>query len=552
MRKIASLLLAIILIAAGTFVQFSCKKKPDTSVDPIYMKTDLPRHELKHDLYYQLNLRDRSIELVFSEDLEDATVFGNIRFQDLSGDLTNYIDLYQSGNKVVMMFWPEFELKRGWVYEILLLPGLRSRSGLSMKDETIIECRTGTAHGVQSAPALINSSVSRDAIAIISDIHMGDQRAYNNDYCWFGKNQAALESFLDYVVSDTSEIRQVVILGDLFDEWLVPYTISPFDPAVNISSTRDFFNAVAGATVNENIFDRLKAVVNHDSVELIYVPGNHDMLGTEDILHEIIPDASWKGGPDGLGEYSPLPGMLFEHGHRYDFFNCPQPLVNAGHKLPPGYFVSRLYAKGMMDAASNDKSVEQVSGSFEFRAAWDIAFLYTLTHFHMDIPDVFDKNIRMGGINGYVENMSFHETKNMYAASIEEYWPATQEQNEVPVPMSCCLNAIWNGHSDLFTAAETQYMKQPPAPEAYKIIAFGHTHEAMLEVYPKGKSYSSIYANSGTWIDVDQCSYPVRTYLLITPKAWTGSKIDVVGLYQFNPDGQGAHKPHKLAEESID
>jgi hypothetical protein len=207
----------------------------------------------------------------------------------------------------------------------------------------------------------------------------------------------------------------------------------------------------------------------------------------------------------------------------------------------------------MMDAGKGDKSVGQVSGSFEFIAAWDIAFLYTITHFRMDVPDVFDKNIQMGGIDHYFEPMSFHGTKEMYAASIEDYWEATQARNQVPVPGSCCFHAIWNGHSDLFTAAKTQYMKQPPSPKAYKIIAFGHTHRAMLEVYPKGSHFSSIYANSGTWIDADQNSpHPVRTYLLITPKAWTGSKIDVVGLYQYNPDEQGTFRPHKLAEESID
>jgi len=552
MKKLAFLLMVVLLITAGAFIQFSCKKKPDTEVQPVYLKAELSGHELKHDLYYALPLRNRSIEIVFSEDLADASLDGNVILRDKNGELTHNVDIHQVSNQAMITFKPEFNLKPGWKYEIVLLPGIKSAKGKSLLKETILECRTGTGHAEEGLLAQSTAAGQRNAIAVISDIHMGDQRAYTNGYCWFGKNQAALELFLDYVVSDTSPIRQLVILGDLFDEWLVPYTISPFDSSINITNTRDFFNAVAGATVNENIFDRLKNVVNHDSVKLIYVPGNHDMLGTEDILHELIPDASWEGGPEGLGKYSPFPEMILEHGHRYDFFNCPQPLVNQGHKLPPGYFVSRLYAKGMMDASSSDKSLEQASGSFEFDVAWDIAFLYTIAHFRMTIPDVFEKNILMGGIDGYFDDRSFHETKQMYNASIKEYWPATQGQNEVPVPMSCCLNAIWNGHSDLYSAAETQFMKQPPAPYAYKVVAFGHTHEAMLEVYPKGKKYTSIYANSGTWIDADQTKHPVRTYLMITPKAWTGSDIDVVGLYQFNPDASAGYKPHKLGEESID
>ena len=51
--------------------------------------------------------------------------------------------------------------------------------------------------------------------------------------------------------------------------------------------------------------------------------------------------------PD-LVVYSPTEDIMLEHGHRYDFMNCPEPLVNDGHILPPGFFISRLYAQGYM------------------------------------------------------------------------------------------------------------------------------------------------------------------------------------------------------------
>ena len=161
-------------------------------------------------------------------------------------------------------------------------------------------------------------------------------------------------------------------------------------------------------SVNENIFHKLNAIANDDNVDLIYVPGNHDMLGTADILHEIIPNALWEGGPEGLGRYLPFPEMIFEHGHRYDFFNCPHPLVNEGHELPPGYFVSRLYAQGMMTSAGSEKTASDISGSFEFRVAWDIAYFYTIAHFMMDLPDANAHNIMMGGIDDYFDPFSFN------------------------------------------------------------------------------------------------------------------------------------------------
>lgn len=544
-------LFILILFLSGILIQLSCKKKSDTDLQPVYMQVDLPRHEFRHDLYYRLPHDERSIELDFNVPLDANTIPGNILFSDQDGELSDHYDLQQTGNQVLLMFHPDFELKDGWKYYLSITNELKSTNGLSLPEAFVLECRTNVKPMPAPGSVLNGDSTQRYTIAIISDIHMGDPRANSNNYCWFGKNKEALEDFLDYVL-DGSHIKQLVILGDLFDEWLVPYTISPFDSSVNITSTREFFLAVAGSSVNENIFHKLNAIANDDNVDLVYVPGNHDMLGTADILHEIIPNAAWEGGPEGLGRYSPFPEMILEHGHRYDFFNCPHPLVNEGHELPPGYFVSRLYAQGMMTSAGSEKTASDISGSFEFRAAWDIAYLYTIAHFMMNLPDAHAKNILMGGIDGYLNPMSFDGAEDMYAANIEDFWPATQAQNQVPVPIACCFHAIWNGHSDLYTAAETQYMKQPPSPETYKIVGFGHTHEPMLEVYPKGNGFTSIYANSGSWIDADQSSHKVRTFLLLTPKAWTGSELDVVGLYQYNLNTDNKYKPVWLAEESID
>ena len=147
--------------------------------------------------------------------------------------------------------------------------------------------------------------------------------------------------------------------------------------------------------------------------------------------------------------------------------------------------------------------------------------------------------------------------RNSIACIIEDFWAATQVKNAVPVPIECCLQAIWNGHSDLFIAAKTEYMKQPPAPTAYKVVAFGHTHEPMLKVYPPGKQYTSIYANSGSWINADDCNHAVRTYLIINPAEWTGSDLDVVMLYQYNLNSNSGnpdppYEPVLLSEESID
>ena len=177
----------------------------------------------------------------------------------------------------------------------------------------------------------------RNSILAISDVHMGDERATDGNYCWFGKNADALKNLLDSVLYG-NQIRELVIHGDLFDEWIVPYSISPVDPEIGINSSLDYFQAIAESPVNVEIFDRLRLIASSSEIDLIYIPGNHDMEITQDFIEEIIPGITWKGDVQGLGKYSPVDDIIMEHGHRYDFFNCPQPLVNPNHKLPPGYF----------------------------------------------------------------------------------------------------------------------------------------------------------------------------------------------------------------------
>ena len=207
----------------------------------------------------------------------------------------------------------------------------------------------------------------------------------------------------------------------------------------------------------------------------------------------------------------------------------------------------------MEQQASLPKELWEYHGDIEFLAAWEIALLYTLVHFDMPVPDMQTENVLMSGIDGYTNAFSFDGARDMYAADIEDQWDATQTLNEVPVHLGCCIQAIWNGHSDLFLPAMEEYVI-PPAPKTYKVIAFGHTHEPMLAVYPSGQDFTAIYANSGSWINSDESSYEVRTFLMIRPGAWTGSDLDVVSLYQYNLDtenGNSTYEPVLISEESV-
>jgi len=542
-----SIFLWIMVFAGHLFLQQSCKKT-ETPVEPVYLTVNLPRSVMYNETYYSLKYQERSIELDFSQPVDSATISGNISFSDKGGPLDALIGTISSGRKVILAFHQDFQLQSGWKYRVTIQTGLKSTSGISLKSVTDIEIRTTTAlFGVE------NDSTVRNSIVCISDIHMGDPRATALGYSWFSKNAPALDSLLDRVTT-CPQVRQLVILGDLFDGWVIPYRISPFDNEAGIYNIRDYFFSIANAPVNSSIVNKLRAIASGGEIQLVYVSGNHDMLLTQEILQEIIPGVIWQGDSPGLGHYSPVNEIVMEHGHRYDFFNCPQPLTNPGHMLPPGYFVSRLDAEGVMEHPGQFmKEAGEGSGQVEFLTAWTAAIEYLKYKYSLTVA-ADSANILMGGVDGYANPFSFNGVRDMYAANIETVWPSTESVNAIPVTMPV-LMAILDGSIDLSLTAAYEYM-QSQSPMRYKIVVFGHTHNPMVKVYPAGKNYTGIYANTGSWVNVELTSKPVRTFLVIKPGEWTGSELDVVSLFQYNLDsGSGnpvpGYIPVLIAEESI-
>jgi len=545
-KKILVLLLTILMISSMIFILSSCSKSVEP--DEETLSFSFPLLSKKHDLYFHLDHEARSIELLFNENIDQQTVAGNIILSDQTGFLNAEYNIEVIGKIVTLQFNDDYSLHDGWKYLLNITKGLKSINGISLKEDETIELRTtGKPIDFTGYSSTIRDTIQRNAIVCISDLHMGDNRATTNNYCEFNSNAQALEDFLDFILINP-KVKQLVICGDLLDEWMVPYDIAPFDSLVGIHNSEDYFQAIANNPVNLPIFDKFRDIANHNDIDLVYIPGNHDMLVTQDIIEGIIPGIIWEGNVAGLGIYSPLDDIIMEHGHRYDLFNCPQPLVNNGHMIPPGYFITRLYAKGMASQNSYKPSeFIPAKGSFEFFAAWNIAFLKVLSDFNMECPEMNSPNVKMTGLDDYYDNFSFNEAYDMYAANIEDLWQQTQSVNQVPVPIDV-LTGIWNG-LDLSGTPIIEYMINPSTSQ-YKIIIFGHSHYPHLMVYPSGQNYTSVYANSGSWVDPEYSEYDVRTFVVLCPGEWTGSEIDVLMLYKYDPDGLG-YAPVLISEESI-
>ena len=554
----------ILALAIFAFLGLLCGCLTDKgSDDPLYLTADLESLPRAQGFYYSLDSGARTIAVAFNMQVNPDTVQGNVLLSDRTGSLAGNYGLSVEGNRVLLHLNDGFRLKPGWKYTLSIDKSVRSDQGTRLAEDAIFELRTAAdtpfAEGIGTPPV---ADAGRTSIVVISDIHMGDARAQAEGYCWFGENKDALLDLLTRL-KDNPGVRDLVILGDLFDEWLIPFDSPPFDGAV--TDSQDYFRSIRNAPTNTGIFDVLAEIAAGGDTNLVYVRGNHDMLMDSATLAELLPGAIFKGQIDGLGSYTPVDGVVMEHGHRYDFFNCPQPLANPGHILPPGFFVSRMWAAGMKaQAGPGALSAEQLArGPFgdqeiEFPLAWDLALLYSEAQFPaLTPPDLNTPVIRMTGIDGLTGPLPFNDAKGAYVnGNIETLWPQTQARNGVQAPMPVFVSIV-NGHSDLLFEADAEYLTNKD--RGVRIVVFGHTHEHMLKEYPAFGPPTGIYANSGSWVNeasagyIGGCADKVRTVVVVSPAAWTGSDLDVVTLYQYSRTAdKTSWQAVKLAEGSLD
>jgi UDP-2,3-diacylglucosamine pyrophosphatase LpxH len=161
---------------------------------------------------------------------------------------------------------------------------------------------------------------------VISDIHMGTNVPTN----WYQQSihEPYLINILQYVISNRSEIDELIILGDLFDFWTYPPDMKP--PSANDIIVANPAILGPGGLISQ-VLDALNGNVS-------YVRGNHDITTTQDDLngignsvHKVIlqPDIYLKDG------------VIYTHGNLFTMFNAPDISTNPPQPIPAGHFVTR-------------------------------------------------------------------------------------------------------------------------------------------------------------------------------------------------------------------
>ena len=393
---------------------------------------------------------------------------------------------------------------------------------------------------------LVNGTSERSLIVVISDVHLGADIAYAE----INKNLENLKNFLEQVRTSPN-VKELIIAGDLLDEWFVPAGVNTYQG----KDQKDFVRRIAAT--NKIVIDKINQIITEKKILVTYVPGNHDLTITPENVSEIMPgiNLAFDEGKIGIGTYSPemLPVLAVEHGHRVNFFCAPDPISNQaiapGSIMPPGYFYTRLateyLTKGKVIPGDTIKPVTILpSADISQKLAYKYWKVWAGPVTKFTITNKFDEKIFVTNIDGFTEKyavndfLPFQETPGgtidmKLFKNIQNTWEERQTANNVAVHIDVerAIDSVDSSHETDYQAT-VQYFNNPNSNK--RLVVFGHSHFARMVTTTNNKGEKCIYANSGTWIDNDHKLYPTTSnFVVISPQNANSTSNTVVKLYNF-------------------
>lgn len=333
----------------------------------------------------------------------------------------------------------------------------------------------------------------------ISDVHLGDAQSFAgpHPYGWFRQNVPVLGNFLNAQLDDP-ETPEVVILGDLFDDWVIPTNQDPLTS----------FGKIIQNPHNEPVIKALEGLAKR--ALLTYLPGNHDMpLSTPDavtvqnFLEQVFSGIRYL--PQGVYRQGKL---VAEHGNLYAFFNAPDTWTHPPYFLPLGYFLSRLVAYKVARTGTSEDFHDILA---RFVWAYKDSRNFVKNLFYAVAADAGLKKtdpINLQGLAGYPATVG--GIGSLYGRLIKNW---QKQRRDLDWRL-----ALMGDVGDLYPAAIHDYFSLFGSDQ--NIVIFGHTHKAdlkknyLLEKAPAVKDIHvdlpcrSIYANCGAWVDAAPfCAY---------------------------------------------
>lgn len=294
----------------------------------------------------------------------------------------------------------------------------------------------------------------------ISDIHLSSQERYNHPEkskrARFSPadHQPRLVNFLTKsVLQKEAEIKDLVLVGDVFDDWVCPPDEAP-------PTFEDIFRS------NPETIDVLRAVAK-SNIKLYYLPGNHDFGLKKSVIQSEIPDVIIQKVYDDA-ELK----LHAEHGNQYVLFNRSFSKIANG--WPIGYFITRLsehlggYVNRFYDLVSYiDDALELAAGKSNIFAS------------------IIEGLAERAGVDEIVmdakgKKISIETVKKMYE------------------PLAARYSFFTAGKKMAEEGELESFGDRLSEKKGYKVVIFGHTHKARIDK-DSFLVADRIYANSGCW-----------------------------------------------------
>lgn len=316
----------------------------------------------------------------------------------------------------------------------------------------------------------------------VSDIHMGTEKPPNCafDYNWLGKDEAKnFAAFIEYL-SKQEDVGELILLGDTMDNWVCPIDQIPptFDAILNY---------------NKNIVSALNILIAANK-KVVYMPGNHDMHASEEVLKKHLPNISFGGTAYNKSKYR-TSRLLAEHGSAYAMFNAPDPINDPRSRIPLGYFISRVSATKMARTRDSKRHFWTY-----FDDMLEILGPQTLPQ------SVFEAILEEANLRD-TDDFILGETPNgtqikITASAVKEKYANLYEQWENHYGKGIAFKAVMAEIGYLGDFAD-HLSKNGDT----NIVIFGHSHDSELDKdswFVKDR----IYANCGAWCDENKpCSF---------------------------------------------
>lgn len=492
------------------------------------------------------------VKLEFSDEV-DESILEHLRLVDYSDGVPSVLPVASIAG-VSFSLDPEDEN-----HVLVDCSGLESEHSRAVTLVYQFEEQFVTAHMMLVADTAAETRYEEQKVytAVISDIHLNDQRAMDGKWSWFIDNQPYLIAYLDGIIAHKDQYKELVLLGDLVDEEVTPIPLATFAVNGTTVSEKDYIRAIARVEKNKEVIDRIKAAQDA-GIQVVYVPGNHDSGLDEDLLHELFGNgARFVSDVKGLGSYETA-DMVMEHSHRYDVLCSPDPYSNIGIDnvteenafMGIQYFTTRIAAtnrhRGLVEAELGDygyaseselRAAAARNGSDELnKAVMALVCNVVLIAKHVDGIDTMAVPTGLYGLTSdyvldeYFYQSSSSEPKLYQTMWKQEEWERRLQHNNAPKDFPFLLGAM---------ICEVPYMDALAVnrlfgeDDRYKVVVFAHTHVPYMRAMEREDDEQGyIYANTGSWVDENACSHPVRTAVEI----YNGAEGRQVRLLQMGKD----------------